>query len=109
MPQVFRGEGVPELMQKEVLAVWPFSAFVSVFGDTLTAIEASLLGNALVSPSLRYPISNGDHVSLTRLVKTPAVLGIAMYKNRTKVTDPSTTSFRAATLVNREREVLQAH
>ncbi len=47
MPQVFRGEGVPELMQKEVLAVWPFSAFVSVFGDTLTAIEASLLGNAL--------------------------------------------------------------
>jgi hypothetical protein len=47
VPQVLCCESVTELVEKEMPAVRPLGAFVSVFGDALSAVQFGALGDAL--------------------------------------------------------------
>ena len=47
MPQMLCCKSVPELVEEEMPAVRPFGAFVSVFGDALSAVQFGALGHAL--------------------------------------------------------------
>ena len=47
VPQMLCCESVAELVEEEMPTVRPLGAFVSVFGDALTAIQFGALGDAL--------------------------------------------------------------
>ena len=46
MAQVLSGKRVPEFMQKEMPAVWPLRAAISVAGEALSAVEFRSFGDA---------------------------------------------------------------
>ena len=77
VPQMLCCESVTELVEKEMPAVRPLGAFVSLFGDALSAVQFGALGDALddhVVFTVGIPFLNSERlvVKVTRV----SVLGV---------------------------------
>src|SRR5689334_4563264 len=69
--QVFRGKGVPELMQEEIMATWALGTFIAVLGHSLAVVHAGAMSQTL-----------DDHVHGIVWMATTILRGLLAFKAR---------------------------